>query len=216
MTISEKGVRGSAEQCGSLITAIISAGLGILLWVGVSSGVLARLDEYFFSLSRGDISPDLFSILKFLNLISSPSLIIAIIAVGSLLLIRFHRREAMTLFVVTAATYVSLFLFKEFLSRARPPEPLVYVSGGSFPSGHAASIFLIALFAFYAARTLKVRGWWFWFIAVAGSLSVIGAAFSRILLRAHWFSDVVGGLLLSLFWFSIICFFSSRYFRLGQ
>ncbi|MDH5815716.1 MAG: phosphatase PAP2 family protein [Candidatus Nezhaarchaeota archaeon] len=72
----------------------------------------------------------------------------------------------------------------------RPPDPLIDVSGPSFPSGHAqiSSSFWSAL-SFIAMNKL---------IAAISATVVVGISMSRVLLRAHYEMDVVGGALLGL------------------
>jgi membrane-associated phospholipid phosphatase len=82
---------------------------------------------------------------------------------------------------------------KIFFHRGRPPDPLVTVNGFSFPSGHAvagaALAVAIVLVAFPPGPTR--RKWEL--LAVAFTFVM---ALSRVYLSAHWFSDVVTGVLL--------------------
>ena len=82
---------------------------------------------------------------------------------------------------------------KAFFHRGRPPNPLVLTIGHSFPSGHAvagASI-AVALVLVLLQPGRERRRWEF---AAAGFAFVM--ALSRVYLAAHWFSDVVAGVLL--------------------
>jgi undecaprenyl-diphosphatase len=89
---------------------------------------------------------------------------------------------------------------KELVKSPRPLNGLVYDTGFSFPSGHitASVVFcgLLTYFAWQHWRLRKVRVW-------SGTLSatiVSLVAFDRLYLNVHWFSDVVGGYFLGLFW----------------
>lgn len=72
----------------------------------------------------------------------------------------------------------------------RPPDPLVEVSGPSFPSGHAqvSSSFWSAL-SFMTMKKL---------VAIISAIVVLGVSASRIFLRAHYGIDVVSGALVGL------------------
>ena len=61
--------------------------------------------------------------------------------------------------------------------------PLFGESGWSFPSGHAAWFFALAMIVWYANRKW---GWWFFLLATLMSIA-------RIYAGVHWPLDVVGG-----------------------
>ncbi len=66
--------------------------------------------------------------------------------------------------------------------------PLIAESGWSFPSGHMAWFFALALVAWYANRKW---GWWFF-----GLSALMGIA--RIYVGVHWPFDILGGALVGL------------------
>jgi undecaprenyl-diphosphatase len=61
--------------------------------------------------------------------------------------------------------------------------PLISESGSSFPSGHAAWFFALAMMLWYADRKW---GWWYF-----GAAIVMGIA--RIYVGVHWPLDIIGG-----------------------
>jgi undecaprenyl-diphosphatase len=91
------------------------------------------------------------------------------------------------------------------LDRDRPPtpDPVVMERNKSYPSGHAmgATVSYGLLSCVLARQTrLPFRR------AVTGLLFLLlvaGIGFSRIYLRAHWFSDVVGGCTAGLCWLCV-------------
>jgi undecaprenyl-diphosphatase len=104
------------------------------------------------------------------------------------------RWRAFATWVITwAAAELILTATKAFFHRGRPPLPLVDVVGFSFPSGHAvagaatAAALVLVLLPSGPAR----RRWEFVAIGFAFVM-----ALSRVYLNAHWFSDVVAGVLL--------------------
>jgi membrane-associated phospholipid phosphatase len=104
------------------------------------------------------------------------------------------RWRAFATWVITwAAAELILSAAKAFFHRGRPPLPLVDVVGFSFPSGHAvaaaataAALVLVLLPAGPARRRWE-------FVAIGFAFVM---ALSRVYLNAHWFSDVVAGVLL--------------------
>jgi membrane-associated phospholipid phosphatase len=107
----------------------------------------------------------------------------------------FHRRwRAFATWVITwAAAELILSAAKAFFHRGRPPFPLVEVFGFSFPSGHAvagAATAVALVLALLPPGPARRR----WEFAAIGFAFVM--AMSRVYLNAHWFSDVVAGVLL--------------------
>ena len=105
-----------------------------------------------------------------------------------------RRWRAVTVWVLTWVTAeVLIVVSKAFYHRGRPPGPLVATSGDSFPSGHAlavaaTAVALVLVLMPSGARRRK----WEW---IAAGFAFF-MALSRVYLSAHWFSDVVAGVLL--------------------
>jgi undecaprenyl-diphosphatase len=95
-------------------------------------------------------------------------------------------------------------IFKRLINRPRPIGGLIQETGLSFPSQHAnlALIFFsLALFVFVK----KINNKRLKYLFVAGNLLLIlSVGFSRIYLKAHWFSDVMAGFVLGLFWLTFL------------
>jgi membrane-associated phospholipid phosphatase len=107
----------------------------------------------------------------------------------------FRRRwRAFATWVITwAAAELILTAAKTFFHRGRPLQPLVDVVGFSFPSGHAvagAATAVALVLVLLPAGPARRR----WELAAIGFAFVM--AMSRVYLDAHWFSDVVAGVLL--------------------
>ena len=115
------------------------------------------------------------------------------IVVAGWLVFRRHWRALAAWLLTWGFAELALAMAKPFFHRGRPPLPLVDTVGFSFPSGHAvagASIG-VALVLVLLPPGPRRRGW---------ELGAAGFAFamalSRVYLNAHWFSDVVAGVLL--------------------
>jgi membrane-associated phospholipid phosphatase len=115
------------------------------------------------------------------------------ILVAGWLVFRRHWRALAAWLLTWGFAELALAMAKPFFHRGRPPLPLVGTIGYSFPSGHAvagASIG-VALVLVLLPPGPRRRGW---------ELGAAGFAFamalSRVYLNAHWFSDVVAGVLL--------------------
>lgn len=107
----------------------------------------------------------------------------------------FRRRfVAFSAFVLTwVASEALLTWLKVFFHRGRPPDPLVETVGFSFPSGHAVAGAALAVALVLVAFPPGPRRRKWELLAVAFTFVM---ALSRVYLSAHWFSDVVTGVLL--------------------
>jgi undecaprenyl-diphosphatase len=132
---------------------------------------------------------------KALNFVGSGLVTIPLRAIASLILLIKRRWRQLSAFVLTwIAAEILLTVLKASFQRERPPGSLVATTGSySFPSGHAVAgaATAVALVLAFLPPGRKRRRWEL--IAMAFSFVM---AFSRVYLSAHWFSDVVAGVLL--------------------
>lgn len=100
--------------------------------------------------------------------------------------------EAVALSSGLLLTLLAVHLAKDGFDRPRPSEPLVATMNQSYPSGHAAYAVAWVAIALVVTRTLPG-------IArpavaiIAGAVIAVLVAATRVYLRAHYLSDVIGG-----------------------
>jgi undecaprenyl-diphosphatase len=128
---------------------------------------------------------------------------VAGVILAAFVLLLFSRKLTLGLPIAIALALSALAAngIKILVGRARPT-PLQWLSplhSYSFPSGHATSIMVvyggIALYFLTHGRK-RTRSLY----ATLAVLLIVLVGFSRIVLGYHFFSDVVGGYLLGLFW----------------
>jgi undecaprenyl-diphosphatase len=174
---------------GLALAAAIANGQVLLTWDEpiqrtVEANRTAALDDFFRTVSRlGSTIP--------------------VLAVGSLLtLITWRRCPAVAVAVLVAMLSRPLieFTLKATVDRPRPDlDRLVAGNGPSFPSGHPmASVALWGLLPVIVGLYTKRRDIWWASVALSGVL-IAGISASRVYLGVHWFSDVIGGLLVGTF-----------------
>jgi membrane-associated phospholipid phosphatase len=158
---------------------------------------LPFVGEFDLSVSRwmDDVRNGVLTLLaRFLNVLGGGMVTIPLrVAVAVWLAFR-RRWRAFAMWVITwAAAELILSAAKTFFHRGRPPLPLVDVVGFSFPSGHAVAgaATAVALVLVLLPAGPARRRWEFVAIGFAFVM-----ALSRVYLGAHWFSDVVAGVLL--------------------
>ncbi len=140
-----------------------------------------------------DIRTDpMIEVSKALDLLGG-SLVLVPLRIAVLVLLGALRRfSGFFAFALTwAITQPSTELLKGWLHRGRPPGSLVDVSSFAMPSGHTVAFASIAVAAAIAFAT----GWWRGGLVIAGFLAGALMGASRLVLSAHWLSDVVVGVL---------------------
>lgn len=124
-----------------------------------------------------------------------------LIAAGAFYFLRNHFRYVQFLFYVLLGSTLSANLVKVLIARIRP-EPLLWFDPlltFSFPSGHATSA--MALFGSIAFISSRLARGYTRILVCTVSLSLVGLiGLSRLMLGAHFFSDVLAGYALGLFW----------------
>ncbi|MEZ0448331.1 phosphatase PAP2 family protein [Cellulomonas sp. ICMP 17802] len=101
-------------------------------------------------------------------------------------------------FLVVVVGWLAAFGVKLLVARPRPPIDVVHslapeTGSDSYPSGHVAFAFSIAVAAWFLARGTR----WSRPVAVLGAGFVALVAFSRLYLGVHYLGDVVGSVLVS-------------------
>ncbi|HRW64853.1 MAG TPA: VTT domain-containing protein [Candidatus Competibacter sp.] len=93
------------------------------------------------------------------------------------------------------------------------PRPVALYSGTdaySFPSGHATlSTVIYGFLAVLVAGTFSPR--WRWTPYASAALLIIGIAFSRLYLGAHWLADVTAGVSLGTVWVALLAIARERH-----
>lgn len=128
------------------------------------------------------------------------------LAVGGVLWQLKARRKRLALawaLIVAGGGLLNLALKKGF-DRPRPPvawrDPIVHETNESFPSGHAmGSTIGYGMLAYVVTSKMPHLGMrMLTYLALAVVVALI--SFSRVYLRAHWLSDVIGGISVGLAW----------------
>ena len=111
--------------------------------------------------------------------------------------------DAGALVVGTTLSWVLVHVAKAAYDRDRPPGGLVDVANAAYPSGHTA--YAVALVACAAVLVRAGSGWAVRFAAVTVAVVLVAVVgVTRVYLRVHYLTDVLGGVALGVAIWSII------------
>ena len=112
-------------------------------------------------------------------------------------------RYLFAFWVAVAGACVSGFLLKNALAVPRPSDALYQTSSYSFPSLHTTgAVIFYGLAAYILCRETKKNQYRPWMTATA-ILIITAVAYSRLYLKVHYLSDVIGGAVLGLMWLGL-------------
>jgi undecaprenyl-diphosphatase len=190
-----KKATGLALTVALGLAALATLAIGLLLEMVQTHQGFARWDTAAARWGAAHSSGTAKTILLWVTTLGSTPFVIGVVLIVGAIEFRRLRSRAAPLFLATVALAELALnnLVKAIVSRDRPAiHRIVHASGYSFPSGHTA-----AAAATYAAVALllgirRSRRAKAILAGLAGGLTVIVAA-SRVLLGAHWFTDVLAG-----------------------
>ena len=117
---------------------------------------------------------------------------LVVIGTAGFLLGQRRRVEAVMLLSASILTEITVQAIKHGVERARPPDEIVHAGGFAYPSGHAAlSIIYLAIGVLFARSAASPGARIAWL--VGGIVTAVAIGLSRVYLRVHYFTDVVGG-----------------------
>jgi undecaprenyl-diphosphatase len=138
-------------------------------------------------------NPAAVDLAEVLTIFGAPWLMEPLCAIVALvLLLRRRILEAAVIAIGMGLTVACVQIAKHALDRPRPSNALVEAGGSSYPSGHAAYAMAWIALAVVAVRLVPaLRGRWWVVIAAIVLAALVGL--TRLYLRVHYASDVLGG-----------------------
>ncbi len=126
--------------------------------------------------------------MQLLSRIGSGYVLIPLSVIGFVVLRRQGHRAARHIPAMLVGSVAVFALTKWIVARPRPK-----LSPYGFPSAHTFGAVVFFGCAIYVLWTMEMRPLWRWTGTVGLVLLAVGVAASRLYLRSHWLSDVLGG-----------------------
>jgi undecaprenyl-diphosphatase len=120
----------------------------------------------------------------------------------SVLLYKKRWRYAIISTIALLGAVILQFVIKDLVKRVRP-ENLIETNF-SFPSGHAITAIVFVSLLIYSFKDDFKNKITKYVLIVLFSIFFVAVGLSRIIIHVHWFSDVMAGMSLGLFWFMLL------------
>jgi len=162
-------------------------------WIMLAHGEIPSMDARVNGWAVDISQPTLIDAAKVLTTFGAPWLMEPLCAVVTIvLLLRRRALEAAVIGIGMGMTVALVQVAKHSTDRARPGNALVDAAGAAYPSGHSAYAMAWIALAVVAVRVVPaLRGRWWLVVAAIVLAALVGL--TRLYLRVHWLSDVLGG-----------------------
>ncbi len=198
-----------AEKKKTLITLLILIAIFILIALNLNSLILTQLNNSINNLMvkiQFNFPILLSKILSYL-FETSFIFIISLIFAGYLFF-KGKRKESIIFILTIILSVLTIYFLKNFFMISRPLNALMLENDFSFPSGHSSiAVVIIGFLAYFFGKKTKINKKFLYSLSI---LIIVLTAFSRLYLNVHWFSDVLGGLIIGTIWLLFAIFFLEK------
>lgn len=190
----------------------------ILLAIFVSRNPINSFDINISRFVQKSQHPTLDSIMIFVSAFGNVSVAFVCMLITALIFWIFkYKREALFVMAISF-TGVITFSLKRLFSRPRPTDEYVTLiesyKNHSFPSGHTLSYIVFFGFLIFLMQQLKdIPTYLRNIISIFSYFMFIVGPISRIYLGAHWFTDILGGVLIGLIYLLYLNYYYKKAVR---
>ena len=191
----------------------------LVLFVGLSASLdsnwLKEIDQQLSSRMNGVTAGPSAGFFAFVTLLGSDYVLGLVVVLACVLLYRAGRTpELIGMLAVGAGAKVLEHGLKLLFQRARPEllgPTMGFFGDYGFPSGHSLNSAAIYGFILLLFGAQARAAFWKYLIVVIGALLIVPIGSSRVILKRHWPSDVVGGWLVAGMLLSVVVYVVSMY-----
>ena len=178
------------------LLAVVAVGAYSFVLLGETpdGSVERRVDDMAFDVGDGLYSGWLKDVADGVTVLGSlPVVVVVVVATAIWAMTRRRYLDSLAVMVALVLTWIAVDVFKSAYDRPRPPDPHVITHGMSYPSGHSAyavAWVACAVVLVRAGAGLATR----FAVVTAAVVLAVAIALTRVYLRAHYLSDIAGGL----------------------
>ena len=182
-----------------IITIVFLSILFIINTLLVITGKCSNIDNFIYNFIIKNKCAKLTNLMKIITFFGGVVFIIILtIFVFILYLIKHKKIVANSILLTIVISTLLNNIIKIFVRRSRPDVIMISESSFSYPSGHAmASVTMYGLIIYLLIKS-DLKNWQKIIYSLFLLFLIIGICISRIYLGAHYFTDIFGGVLLSL------------------
>lgn len=200
-----------------LMTAVVFFIFFFIVTLITSGQTGLLLDEMVISWVTGITSVSTLKTMEVISVLGSSEVILLVtIIIGLILLIKRNWRQFFFFFTVSVGGVFLNLLLKTLIKRERPGDEVSYIEAFnvqleiqsySFPSGHTMRTTILLMFLMYliylygSSQVTKLVS------SIGLTILLLLIAASRVILDAHFITDVVGALFVATGWFFLILYF---------
>jgi|SRR5690625_1693372 len=178
-------------------------------------------DQAFLKWIEGQSSVTFQGFMEYISILGSSEVILILtVIIGAVLLFKRSWVNLWFFAVVSVGGVFLNLLLKFAFQRERPDGETSYIDvfnytleipSYSFPSGHTMRVTILLLFLIYITMKYVYSQMVRSFLLTTFILLIIGVALSRAFLEAHFLSDTIAAISVSIVWFAVIRLYFQRY-----
>lgn len=178
----------------NILVISILLGLFIILSIFVMTGLTKDIDNSVYNFIISFRSGFLDKYFKFITSCGNASYVIIVLGICVILM---RNKYALYLCFSSSCSVIFNTIFKNIIRRDRPNVLRLITQGGySYPSGHSMITMCCYGYLFYYVYKYVKNKYLRVFLLIILSILIISIPISRIYVGVHYFSDIIGGLLL--------------------
>lgn len=204
-----------------LVVMIISfiAFLSVTFWFTADNGF--TFDSKIVDWTERVSTDLLITFMEAMSIVGSSEVILLLTGIIALIFLLKRNWYFLLFFLTVSVGGVALnFILKMLFQRERPGGEASHIEvfnfsldipSYSYPSGHMMRVTILFVFLLYISFRFIKKTQLKWLAYIVSMAVLVGVAFSRLFLEAHFLSDILGAVTVSITWFCLVLLIFKKY-----